>query len=75
MEKNYNSLSIPLALFILYIYGFYGIPLLMILIPLCQDITHKCPDCGEILLTDKYCNVKLQDSNVKKIIRKLFFFK
>ena len=67
MEKNYNSLTIPLTLIIIYIYGFYGAPLLLLLIPLCQDNTHKCPECGEILLLDKYCNIKLQDSNVNKL--------
>jgi hypothetical protein len=68
MEKNYNTLTFPLALIIVYFYGLlYGAPLLLIFIPLCKDITHKCPNCGEVLLRDKYCNIKLQDSNVNEI--------
>ena len=37
----------------------------LMVIPLCKDIIHKCPECSETLLIDKFCNIKLQESNVK----------
>ena len=65
MKKSYNVYSYVFAFLIFHVYGFlYGLPLILIIIPLCQNITHECPNCGSTLLVDKFCNVKLQEKNV-----------
>jgi len=65
MKKTYNVYSYILAFLIFHVYGFlYGLPIILIIIPLCQNITHECPNCGTTLLVDKFCNIKLQDKNV-----------
>jgi len=78
MKKSYNAYSFVFAFLIFHVYGFlYGLPLILIIIPLCQNITHECPNCGTILLVDKFCNIKLQENNVPIfffVIKKLFHF-
>jgi len=65
MKKTYNIWAYVLSFLIFYVYGFlYGVPLMIIIIPLCQNITHECPNCQTTLLVDKFCNIKLQEKNV-----------
>lgn len=65
MRKIYNFYAYLLAFLIVYIYGLlFAIPLMIIIIPLCQNIVHDCPNCGGTLLELKFCNIKLQEKNV-----------
>jgi len=68
MKKTFHKYAFVFGILLFYIYGFlYGILLNIVIIPLCKKITHECPNCGTILLIDKFCNLKLQEENVFKL--------
>jgi hypothetical protein len=68
VKTEYNIYAFLLAIFILYFYGLlYGLALLIIVIPLCKNVTHSCPYCEELLLVKRFYPIQIKD-NVKEIL-------
>lgn len=61
--KTEFHISIWLFSFIiLYFYELiFGIPIMIIILPLLRNVTHSCPYCLEILLVNKYYPIQIKD--------------
>lgn len=66
VRSEYNNYTWILLVIILYFYGIvYGIPILVISIPLCKNLIHSCPECLSQIFTKQFHCTSQENGFVK----------
>ena len=65
LVEEYNIYTWLILFIILAIYGFFGLPLLIVFIPLCKNKNHSCSECLNLLYTIKFSTISIKREYVE----------